>query len=46
MANIRKYGMTRICIPNREADRRRRNKAFFSQERKNVKSGTKIKGGM
>lgn len=29
MANMRKYGMTRSCVPNRDADKRRRNKAFF-----------------
>jgi len=29
MANMRKYGMTRACVPNRDADKRRRNKAFF-----------------
>ena len=28
MANMRKYGMTRACVPNRDADKRRRNKAF------------------
>jgi hypothetical protein len=26
---MRKYGMTRSCVPNRDADKRRRNKAFF-----------------
>jgi len=46
VANMRKYGMTRACVPNRDADKRRRNKAFLSRERKNVKSDTKIKGGM
>jgi len=46
MANMRKYGMTRACVPNRDADKRRRNKAFLSRERKNVKNSTKIKGGM
>ncbi len=46
MANMRKYGMPRACVPNREAHKRRRNKAFLNRERKNVKSGTKIKGGM
>lgn len=25
MANMRKYGMTRACVPNRDADKRRRN---------------------
>ena len=29
MANMRKFGMPRACVPNREADKRRRNKAFF-----------------
>ena len=29
MANMRKYGMTRSCVPNRDADKRRRNNAFF-----------------
>ena len=29
MANMRKYGMNRTYVPNREADKRRRNKAFF-----------------
>ena len=24
MANMRKYGMTRACVPNRDADKRRR----------------------
>ena len=46
MAKPAMYGMTRACVPNRDADKRRRNKAFLSRERKNVKSGTKTKGGM
>lgn len=46
MGSPRMMGMTRSCVPNRDADKRRRNKAFLSRERKNVKSGTKIKGGM
>ena len=29
MANARIYGMKSLCVPNREADMRRRNNAFW-----------------